>query len=449
MLEHHQLTEFLRRPREDLDIEVKGWLDLTDNEDRATLAKAVIALANHGGGHLVIGLEEDAGQFVPAGGRPPDLSGFSPDSVQDAIKKYVEPAVQCRTEHVPHPQSEERFPIVVVPGGQRVPVKAKRGSPDNKTLVKSRVYIRRPKPESEEPQTPQEWDQLFERCLRARREELLLGIRDLLAGEIPSVASRDPSTKERLEAFIQEGQQRFAELTKDVAQNSPARFPHGYYEYSFAIDGEFHAPTLSEMRDVIRRSLRNHSGWPPFVVIDREPYLPGPVQGAVESWLGREDLDGSREVPSRCDFWRIAPYGLLYTRRGFDEDGRIREAEPGQYFSYTVPIWRTAEAILQAHYVAMELGAPDANLLSRFHWHGLSGRRLATFSARYPLGIKHTARQNDFKLEAPAINVGRVPDALPEIVFEILRPLYELFDFFKLPKRVVEKEIKDLLRNTF
>jgi hypothetical protein len=379
MLDHEQLAEFLRRPREDLDIEIKGWLDLNENRDRATLAKAVIALANHGGGHLVIGLNEQAGQFVPAPGRPSDLSGFSPDAVQDAIKKYVEPTIQCRTEHIPHPVSGEHFPIVVVPGSQRVPVKAKSGSPDQKTLVKSRVYIRRPKPESEEPQTPQEWDQLFERCLRARREELLLGIRDLLAGQIPSVASRDPSTKERLDAFIQEAQQRLAELTRNIPQESPARFPHGFYECGFAIDGDFAYPSLSELRDVLRRSLRNHSGWPPFVLIDREPYLPRPVQGAVESWLGREDLDGSTEVPSRCDFWRIRPNGLFFTRRGFDEDGRIRSVEPGQYFHYTAPIWRIAEAMLQAYYVSMELGASDANLLGHFRWHGLSGRRLATF----------------------------------------------------------------------
>ena len=87
MLDHEQLADFLRRPREDLDIEIKGWLDLNENGDRATLAKAVIALANHGGGHLVIGWNEQAGQFVPAPGRPPDLSGFTPDAVQDAIKK--------------------------------------------------------------------------------------------------------------------------------------------------------------------------------------------------------------------------------------------------------------------------------------------------------------------------------------------------------------------------
>ena len=36
--------------------------------------------------------------------------------------------------------------------------------------------------------------------------------------------------------------------------------------------------------------------------------------------------------------------------------------------------------------------------------------------------------------------MAAVPDALPEVVFNILKPLYELFDFYHLPKRVVETE---------
>ena len=37
-------------PREDLDRELKGWLDLKEGEQAASLMKAVLALANHGGG---------------------------------------------------------------------------------------------------------------------------------------------------------------------------------------------------------------------------------------------------------------------------------------------------------------------------------------------------------------------------------------------------------------
>ena len=42
-----------------------------------------------------------------------------------------------------------------------------------------------------------------------------------------------------------------------------------------------------------------------------------------------------------------------------------------------------------------------------------------------------------------------LPGALPEVIFALVAPLYELFDFFRLPKRAVEEELADPQRNTF
>jgi len=47
------------------------------------------------------------------------------------------------------------------------------------------------------------------------------------------------------------------------------------------------------------------------------------------------------------------------------------------------------------------------------------------------------------------IAIATLPSALPEFVFTILRPLYELFHFFQLPKQVVTEELASLLRNRF
>ena len=47
------------------------------------------------------------------------------------------------------------------------------------------------------------------------------------------------------------------------------------------------------------------------------------------------------------------------------------------------------------------------------------------------------------------IPVASLPDALPELVFSMLAPFYELFDFFRLPKRLVEEELVSISRNTF
>lgn len=114
------LDELLLEPRETLDVEVKEWLDLTDNGHRALLAKEIIALANHGGGYIVVGFEELAdGTFKPATPSPANLDDWAQDAVQSIVAKYVDPAIQCRVTHRAPPGGADRYPIIAVPGSHR------------------------------------------------------------------------------------------------------------------------------------------------------------------------------------------------------------------------------------------------------------------------------------------------------------------------------------------
>jgi predicted HTH transcriptional regulator len=60
-----RLADLLVDPHETLDFEIKGWLDVSTPEHQAKLAKGIIAMANRGGGYILIGFDEVAG--LPAG----------------------------------------------------------------------------------------------------------------------------------------------------------------------------------------------------------------------------------------------------------------------------------------------------------------------------------------------------------------------------------------------
>ena len=60
----------------------------------------------------------------------------------------------------------------------------------------------------------------------------------------------------------------------------------------------------------------------------------------------------------------------------------------------------------------------------------------------------HKANQDHYSTSA-TVSMESLPDSLPEVVESTLAPLFELFDFFRLPKRLVEGELRDLTRNTF
>jgi hypothetical protein len=166
------------------------------------------------------------------------------------------------------------------------------------------------------------------------------------------------------------------------------------------------------------------------------------------SKLPREP-DGTLGSPSHCDFWRISPEGYFYTRRGFKEDdGDLKEVQPGKAFSTSMPIWRIGEIVLQVAYVAKALNATDANLIGEFGWSGLTGRELVSIENPWSLSMKRVAHQDKFRIWQ-AMAVGSIPDALPEVLQAILGPLFELFDFWQLPKRLVETELRKLMAHSF
>ena len=141
--QHEELQPRLSEPREALDAEYKGWLNLAENDHRAVLAKAAIALANHGGGYIVIGFEERGHTFLSSQ-RPDALREITQDDVNSAIRRYATPEFHCDTHRVAHPESGNVHPIIVVPGNLTEPVMSKRDCPG--VIVQNRCYIRKPSP---------------------------------------------------------------------------------------------------------------------------------------------------------------------------------------------------------------------------------------------------------------------------------------------------------------
>ena len=141
-----RLPDLLSNPVEDLDIEIKSWLDPNDAADCASIAKELIALANHGGGYLIIGFDEqEDGSYTPAEPRPESLNGFNTDAINAIVGRYAEPAFHCTTHLVQHPLLglELEFPVVRVPGST-TPIRSKRDGPKGQKIKQNCYYIRRP-----------------------------------------------------------------------------------------------------------------------------------------------------------------------------------------------------------------------------------------------------------------------------------------------------------------
>lgn len=179
-----QLADLPIDPHETLDVEHKDWIDIVnDNDHKATLAKALIALANHGGGFLIFGFSETPKGVIAAGNRPGNLAAYTPDTVNAVVTAYAEPSFHCDVNIVAGPDGNQ-YPIIIVPGGHHVPIKAKRDGPNGLIVRQNSYYIRRPGPHSEIPQTGRERDALVRRCLSNARADLLDQLRAILRGDV-------------------------------------------------------------------------------------------------------------------------------------------------------------------------------------------------------------------------------------------------------------------------
>jgi hypothetical protein len=131
--------------------------------------------------------------------------------------------------------------------------------------------------------------------------------------------------------------------------------------------------------------------------------------------------------------------------RGYEDDDEPDQRPQGELFDSTLPIWRAAEALLHASRMAANLGVPDAAVQLRGVWTGFRGRRLASWGQpRRFLAGSYVALQDSIQREV-AMFAPDIQSNLPTAVYELLRDVYALFDFFDLPFGLVEEEVKEFL----
>ena len=440
MPSEQELLSFITHPREDLYAEYKGWLDLSDNSHKAVLAKAAIALANHGGGFIVIGFPDDGGSPVSSQ-RPPEIPEITQDAVNSAVKRYSSTPFQCQLYNVEHPKTEVRHPVISVPGNLTAPVMSKRSHPG--TIDQNRCYIRKPGPASEEPRTEEEWRTLLDRCIREGRNELLDALRSILHGHVkPSISSSDPL--DDLTKFCEAGRERWSELVETEPDRSPARFPHGHYEMGFSLSGAQPLNGLSELKSALHDARRiGFTGWPPFLAMSGNGWGSYPYNDYIE------------RRPNICDFWRASCAGELYTIRGYTEDGLMgshasmpsRHIPAGEVVDLTLPIWRVGEALLFAERFAATFDeVHEIFIYARFT--GLQGRKLVS------LKLERILLERSVSMTDEIVCVGQetpenVRNNLVEILHRLLSSLYEKFDFYKLEARLVREEIERMRTGRF
>ena len=439
-----ELQTLLQFPVEKLTVGYKSWLNLSENAGKATLAKAAIALANEGGGVIVLGMREDNAQggALRSQPRPQDLGRYGQDDINAAINRYAAPQFHCELAFADDPGTTNEHAFVLVPGGLTVPIMSARGC--DTVIAAHKCYVRKPGPRSEEPFTAEEWRGVMERCIAARRENMLDAIRiivqghgtpvqvpvamDVLQGvnQVAVAAAQAHANPERavqprdgLVEFERAALERWDHLVHDLPADDEARMPLGHYEISFELLGVTAAASAGELRRRMRvASQVRHSGWGPFVQISRAEFEPRIVDGNVEAWLGQPTEDRVARDSAHCDYWRAHPSGIFFLLRGYDEDV-VDGVEPGSLLDITLPIWRVGETLLYASRIGRSY-ADNPRISVRCGFIGLDDRRLGAVDRMRHFFMDDTRICHDAEVR---LNTTATAVEMDDNLIEILHPL--------------------------
>jgi hypothetical protein len=432
------LAELVDDPREAMAVEIKDWLDLTQRDVAANLVRELLALANNGGGTLLFGFADRPAGIEPSEPCPyPDID-YSQDSINNLCKRYADPPFHCSVHRMTSSIGNEHI-VIEVPGGHRVPVRARRAGPEGSKLKANVYYVRRPGPESAPIGSAQEWDTLLRRCLSAQRDDLLESFRAIVSamGGGDDVLGLIEAVPEKPTiAWREESEARLAELIADeLADEDPSRYALGTFSATYRVLDPGADLALHDLLAVLNEVQGRETGWPPWGVFQRDPLRPVAIGQVIECWL----RDTMFKDGAHSDFWRVSVDGKAFLLRGFQEDTVPDRLDPGTALDLTLPVWRTGECLLHAGRLGARLGGTRVEFQMR--WTGLRGRKLATFASTNRLLPGTYVSRQDEVLTTIEADVATIADTLPELVRHLVEPMYASFSFFQPPDLLYAQEL--------
>lgn len=350
----------------------------------------------HGGGYLVFGVDDDTRQ--PQGTGPYPLETFSQDAIAAIVQRYLDPPMQITVDTAEHEGTD--YPVVGVEAHGRRPVVAKANGPvqsdDPKKgpqgIIKGRIYIRSPKPESIEISSPDEWDALLDRCLRHRadllgsifRQSLERQTKPTLAGEAmlkAAIADTCADFEVQVEALAGLVPESAADDLETVlnAKNS-------FAAVGYLLLGEDGTPVkLEGLRALIQTAdLYMHQyayyGWSSFLPLfplERAPQIrTGVLEGEDVEYLEGMRLENTGLLTNNYDYWRLYELGMGITIESYDEDAPRQRASSGTpYLQVRWALVRLHSVLVHARFLGAEVGGVQ-QVMVRMDWRDLAGRRL-------------------------------------------------------------------------
>jgi len=184
---------------------------------------------------------------------------------------------------------------------------------------------------------------------------------------------------------------------------------------------------LDELLRATEKARIRTFGWPLGAMDNTNPeYRPKPTREGIVNELDFENKES-------YDYWTLRRDGTFYLLKSLFEDKR----KPGHIF-FNTRIVRITEALLYSVRLYSELELPsDKHVLIKIRHGGLENRELTAVGGRETTlhkGRKSIDDEVDTEVETI---LERIEQDLIDLVQKFTTPLFEVFEFFKVDKKVL------------
>lgn len=256
----------------------------------------------------------------------------------------------------------------------------------------------------------------------------------------------EPSEDNIQDTFVREAHNRWQILSNQLPQDSPARFPHGWFRFDYHLEGDLKFVKLQDFEKLLKKVSPHYSRWSPFQVLQQPENKPYEIDGMLECWLKPVEEGIYRDAA--YSVWRAATSGRMFMIRGYKEDCE-ETFPPKSIFDTILPILHMGEVLLHAERLATILQKDaDKPIIINFRalYSGLNGRILRAWANPFSniLGEGRAARSDEALLQT-SIPAQDISAHLAEHLYPLVLSLYEKFGVTEFSKDFVQAEVKRLL----
>lgn len=210
----------------------------------------------------------------------------------------------------------------------------------------------------------------------------------------------------------------------------------GLMEIRFGLEPPKLNKSQSELNEAARKSRLN-TGWPIGVYLEnRNEYRPRPSAEGIVAEISINEADKS------YDYWTINKKGDFYSLISLYED---RSNNQDSLF-FDRRIVRVTESILFCAKLYSFLDVDKTKRVNLGIRHaGLSGRLLSSMNSERDLMIEYKTIEDQSDTEIK-FSLQQIESDLTDLVKQIVTPLFEFFDFFKLTDIVLEDIVNTFVR---